>query len=311
MHTLLNEELRDITKELAKQHYLMMPVDGDRGVKEAKIVSKHRRKIHNGLFRTCEWAICFCEEDQKTYRVDGGNTSKLFMEPDTPLIRPDGTVYQCLFGEYSVKTLDDLTQLATQFNCKYSSRESGDSFRVYGGRIESLVDAKDPVIRLIVDGLAFAKHGIDYSTLSDQEVRGKLLLGRNQFCEFARTIIDARPLQAFIRKPAITAAMVESFGTNPAAALIFWESVRDGTNPKPKSIERNLEVYLRANRSGNTKAKKQEVLRRCGRDWRRWYKTWKKTQDRTVSAIPISQMPASTKATRRSAVQVAAKKGLK
>ncbi len=313
MYHLVKQHIRKITKELATQHFLTAAVDGDRGVKEAKIASRHRRKIHSGLFGTCRWIVCFCEEDQKTHRVDGGNTSKVFMEPDTPLIRSDGTQYECLYQWYNAETLDDLTLLSTQSNSKYSSRETGDSFRVYGGRMEALVDASDPVIGFIVNGLAFAKYGLDYSTLSEAESRGELLFGRNKFCEFARAVIDASPRQTFIRKPAVVAAMVESFDTHPKAARIFWETVQSGNNPKPGSTERRLQDYLRENRAGNNKKKKQDVMRRCGRDWRRWYTAWKKKQDRTTSVIPIGQMPTSTRATKRSAPKhaVAAKKGLK
>lgn len=232
-----------VNRQVAKQMYEMPTVIQDRKLDEKRL-RDHKSSLLDGSFRTPEWATCYCQETDTTYRVNGKHTSLLLSTIDPP------SALYVTIQRYTADTYQDVVDLYLTFDRKIVSKRTADINRVVAVSLPGLENAPSTVVDVIVSGLAWHKWQERYPSI-DPFVRACELRSNVEFALFAACLLDSGKTRRPLLRQGVLAAMQETFIKNEDRALVFWTLVRDDTGPSPESPDRKLARFLLVTPVGN------------------------------------------------------------
>lgn len=267
MFRLVSSKLVNITKSLARE-FAAMETERDRPVKEHLLIA-HRNAIKNGLFRQPQWVSAYCEENGKTYRVNGKHTSIVFSELD------DISGHKVTVEHYNCDTVHDVTQLFSTFDSKKSARSNGDIYRFWAASVDSIADVRSRIITVSVFGMAYA-YWEDNTYLQPPTAKAQLLNDHPSFVLFVDNLLvgDYRHMN----KSPVIAAVFKSWQKSQKDAQTFWEMVRDGSGSPNTTADRVLNRYLlstssatgRGTKTGKKMAGQMDIYLQCLQQWKLW-----------------------------------------
>lgn len=233
--------VQKVTLALANHYASMEAAPNDRPLSERR-VAIYKKLVENGQFRPVTWATVECKETSTIYRVNGKHTSTLFSRLGDKL--PSLNLFAQI-EHYECDTLEDVAQLYSTFDSREQMRSVDDinrSFAASDSRL-SLIETK--TLSKIVGGIAMGVFGQDYANRRHAE-RAELILEYPYFALFAEQIINKNGSshKHWLRRVPVVAAMFGAYNKNKKEAALFWEAVRDQSDPDPKSASRTLAVYL-------------------------------------------------------------------
>lgn len=270
------------TKELAQFFVDMEPAPHDRPLSERRL-QVYRRMLALGQFRPVAWASALCEETNGIYRVNGKHTSILLAGLE---VVPEFFV---TIEEYGCDTLEDVAKLYATFDSTIQSRSSRDIYYSFAAAIPELRGLNTKVLTTGITGVAFHLMGVEAYSRSQPVERAELVIEHSDFVLWLNSLIVAGPVaentrghsrhkcQHLLRQP-VVAAMFATYQKDQAAALAFWEAVRDDSGPKPDCPDRVLSRYLlttvmQGGLDRSTKsAGPREIYVKCLHAWNAWRK---------------------------------------
>ncbi len=231
------------TVRLAKEFVAMKQLDQERKLRATKM-AKYKRLLEEGKFRDVAWATAYCAEDKSLYRVNGQYTSNLFAAAEPGQLQG---LYVTI-SEFRADTLHDVADLYSTYDSKDQSRSHKDINRTFASTIEEFDDLSPALIDILVSALALSRYperepGSDGLLPQD---RAAALADHIPVCLWVGEVIGAarHKQSAHLWRSPVVAAMMACWHKNRAEATLFWESVRDETDPTPEAPSRRLAKFL-------------------------------------------------------------------
>lgn len=230
-----------------------------------------REALKSGKFRGAEWVSAVCEEDGKTYRINGKHTSTVLHEHFESGGKPDPNI-RILVRRYSCPTLEDCANLFSTFDTKIASRSKSDILKVFAATNKETIDLSPRLLNVVTSGIAFAHLGRSYRKLSTED-QATQLVRNGHFVSWVNSLLDKgnKEYRHMIRMP-VVAAMYRTWKKNSEMADEFWEKIRDDSNDDKDAPSRQLYRWLTTYKLGATKVAKEsksnhEVYITCLKYW--------------------------------------------
>ena len=248
----------------------------------------YRRILAQGGFRPVTWASAICKETGGLYRVNGKHTSTMLASTD-PLPEFYATV-----EEYECDTLEDVAKLYATFDSAMQGRTARDIYLSFAGTVPELKYTSAQVIGIVVAGIdlhlrsGVEQHNKDVKGATPAE-RAERLLDHVDFTCWVQSILscdeggqdhsNTRLRAKHLRRAAVVAAMLATWGKNKTDATKFWQAVRDETGATPELPDRKLARYLLtvgvdagSRSTGRKPVGSREVYIKCLHAWNAWRK---------------------------------------
>jgi hypothetical protein len=222
-----------LSQEGAKNHLALERIQGDRKCREARIEwlsDKGRRQLlHAFVWATANVA-------GKVYRLNGQHSSTLTLLQSEGVTLPEFVIVL----RFECDSLEELAILFDQFDPKESVRNAAERSAVHIPHIEQLHSVSPNKVNKALAGMAWLierKHG---ARLFDDD-RQQLLYKHPDFVVFGAEFLG-RP---WLSKPALVAAMFDTFLIDPDYATSFWTLIRDESHSDPQHATRKLAEFLK------------------------------------------------------------------
>lgn len=265
------------TTEMAKQIRDAEPWKYDRPTNTRRLDFLLDRLVA-GEFRTCEWALAYCKEDGRTYRVNGKHTSTILAEMDSSVNSP-----KVVYTKYECETLKDVGDLYNTFDSNENIRTMLDAAQSVSASDPRLAGVFKTNLTLAIASIVYAKRGETAYQGLPRSQRADLLLEEIGFTIWLDHLLDhANNGNRYLAVMGVGAAMYLTFKKYPKLSEEFWMEVRDGLNPNPEAPSRKLQRWLltgttagRAERYAHKRDRgkdRRELLVRCIHAWNAWRK---------------------------------------
>lgn len=261
------------TPALIEEFSTMTMAKQDRPLKP-QLLASLRAKVLKGEFLSTTWAAAKCNQDGRTYRVNGKHTSTLFSQMNGEL--PKGT--EVTLERYECDTLEDVAALYARFDPRGSVRSHGDINRIYQSTCEELEGVQTKIFTNCVTAIAYAENETAYSSVP-AEVRASNAVKHKDFVLWVQDLFGGESKEArhLLRSPVI-AAIWKTYNKNKEAAGKFWKLVKTGDG-LPGCPTRKLERLLLSSSismgRGATHRKQvslgqREMYVKCIHAWNAW-----------------------------------------
>lgn len=222
MFTLLNAEVKPLTRELARDFRDLEPSPTERDLQPARV--KHlRKKAEDGLLVTFHWSTA--QFGNRRLRMNGQHSSAMLCDLDGAF--PEGMSVH--LDEYGVENDHDLALLFRQFDDRKSGRTTSDVSGAYQGLYEDLRGVPKEFAKLAIEGVGWWMKQIEGLPVgSGDDIYD--LFGRSDLHEFIRWLgIDVLSSKTKeMHKTPIVAAIFATYDRNASAAKNFWVQVAKG-----------------------------------------------------------------------------------
>lgn len=246
------------THALGTEFSEMEPAPNDRPKRDWRC-EQIRSALQSGVFRTCEWASCYCKETKKTYRINGKHTSTVLSEMNGNA--PKGL--QIIVERFEADTLRDVAHLYSTFDRRGSSRSTGDINVAFSASVPELAEMKQRLVSLCVTGMSYATWE-ENGKYRPAEERALLVVENKDFLLWFEKVVGERTSSnCHLSRGPVVAAMFKTWQKSHKAATDFWEEVISESNSSAQSPSRKLSRHLltstvRSIRSTGTGAKMKD-----------------------------------------------------
>jgi hypothetical protein len=269
-----NPKTKAITLALAQQFAEMEAAVHDRPMSEKRL-QVYEKLMRAGQFRPVSWAMTYCQETGGTYRVNGKHTSTvalgLIQREELPEVYAVVEVYQC-------DTLDDVARLYATYDNKLQSRTVSDINASFASVVPQLQGITPTIINVCVSGMSYALHQEQYVNVVPAE-RAEVLIEQHDFVLWFQAMRGrVRKENVHFQRIPVVAAMKLMYDRSKKQATVFWELVRDETDPVPDAPARRLSRFLLTH--GRIRGRQQGPLRyrvsnreffvKCIHAWNAW-----------------------------------------
>jgi len=239
-----------LTPSVTRSFSRLPTFGGDRdreSIKGRVRVAWLKHLIEEGLFFSPVWATA--DYAGKTFRVDGGHSS-LALTEQADAGRPFPKDAFAIIRRFECECETDFALLFSQFDNRKSLRTFADKLKPHL-LSEGLLDEIAPSYAApILRGITYAI-GKDTPDRIDEDARVALVHDFQDFILWARPYVAHR----FLARAGVTAAMLDTWTIDTAAATLFWDEVRLGSNPDINSPSRILANFLQNAKAETTKYK--------------------------------------------------------
>ncbi len=225
--------------DLADKFLAINKYEDQRNIKPANL-SDLQSKLQDGRYTVAHIAVAICKYNSDEQVLVNGQHSCTAVKTTLASVPAIVEYYEC-------ESKDDLALLYSQFDSVLSSRTTNDIARTALNRLS--VSWHERTVQLMVQALAFVQNGSKFRNMSrDQKV---FLLERSHIPagNFIEKLffgaVKGQPSPRHMMSIPIVAAMLETYAKNPADAVKFWTSVRDGDSLVVDSPEFKLREYLK------------------------------------------------------------------
>ena len=237
MHRHIATEVVSLTKELADNFSGLPTFKGDRSRDTAAGRSRIawlEQLLHDGKFHTPKWATAAL--DGTIYRVNGGHSSAMLANLNGAFPKN----MQCVIDRFACETRDDLADLFSQFDPRQSLRRITDKINAHKGVHDDLDSVSPTDIQRITSGIAYyVAHDGDGPHL-DEDAKIRLVHREQPFILWASQFSGKRHFSM----TGVAAAMYATWTRHRHEAEVFWEEVRDRSNPSNTNASRMLGEFL-------------------------------------------------------------------
>lgn len=228
-------DIEALTPELAEEFATAPAFVGERALRPARKAELHS-KLESGRFFSPRWATA--THDGKLCRVNGQHSSTVLAEANGHF--PHGL--DVIVDRFTCDTPEDLAELFSQFDPKFSSRTTVDVLNANGRVHKSLDDVTPSMLKAATNGITFClaqDAGISIKSFSDND-RGRLIHEHREYMLFRHALGHCRML----KKIGVEGAIYRTWQRDPDAAHDFWFAVRDATAPSNTDATRVLNHFL-------------------------------------------------------------------
>lgn len=208
-------------------------------------IDELKGEITNGRAHVFQWAICYVDEKNEIYRVDGQHSSNALSDLFKKDQVPTGLV--CNLDEYAVETMDEFVKLYNTIDTNVQTRTSTDVMRAAKAMEPKLEPINPTHLHNISRGILFHKNDCKIvKTRIHRETKIKTVISNVKFCLFFNLIYQ--PRAKFLSRYSVIAAMYaiwkKAGKDDPEAVIDFWNKVRDGDGLKMSDPEKILREML-------------------------------------------------------------------
>lgn len=272
---LVNKSAKELDHEFATELLQMKEFSPDRPLDDNH-VAKLKQAMDRGTFLPEQVTIITCTCDKVEYRMNGQHTSWARLEMP-PKYRCPVTVLR-----YAAKTDHDMRRLYASID-RNKPRSKGNIIISYLYDTEEWAGFSKGEVRLLAEGLGLWLEASQFQrSMRDGDDRAYLLMTKHYEVglKVGRFLQNShgRDNRHLFRSP-VAAAMFATFDVSAAAALDFWNAVRDGTGfnikTDPRLVLRNgLASASISKGRGFAEGKKsvsaEEMYRWCLQAWNNW-----------------------------------------
>lgn len=263
-----------VTNKLAKEWAEMDAAHTDRPLSERRL-QVYEKVLADDAFRPVTWAKVYCKETGAWVRVNGKHTSTLFSSADLK-----GKELYVTIEEYECDALDDVAKLYATFDSRQMVRTTSDINRSFAAVIPELAGIGANTIDVAVSGMAW--HFFPTTPTKEPSAeKAERLFEYSPFVLWLQDVLVGGDTDVAVRlrRAPVVGAMMGGYMKSKSAATEFWKSVRDGTDPSPKSPSRKLQMFLTmkaidratgSHRPDRLKGSQREFYVRCVHAWNAW-----------------------------------------
>jgi hypothetical protein len=261
-----------LTRALAKAHQEFEESPGNRDF-SADRLKRLCHEIFEGRFRHPVWALCYCKQTKKWYRLNGNHSSQLFLNLTDEEIEQNGREIFIAMEWYECDTLDDVAILYSTFDSKLNGRVQGDTNKSFAKTNDLLKDTPMSIVNRCGSALSMTE-GVEYSTLNHTD-RGALLVKHSDFVVWAHELFSRGASYAHMDRAPVFKAMYLTFKQNPRVAREFWSLVREG-GPAATNYGKLYKFLLSkhlSNRPGKANSDRistTDCYEKCIFEWNAW-----------------------------------------
>lgn len=223
-----------LTVDVAKSHAALPQIKGDRNLQSSRL--SYLKDAHDrGLFHSPIWAVAYCKESGKHYRINGKHSANFLSGLNGHF--PKGMSVTVL--QFQCDTIAELASLFDQFDSPASTRTRGDSVNVHKSVHESLAAVSKTSALKAIAGIAWHIRNVVGKSLNQAD-QNQLVHHYSDFLQWQVDLTGTRRMN----RAGVVAAMFQSWNIDAVIAKQFWVLVRDQSHEDAKNGSRSLGKFL-------------------------------------------------------------------
>lgn len=225
MFELLSTKAVPLTRRFVAQFASLPTFLGDRSFETPqgrRRIAWLRRLLDEGKFFSPKWATATL--GGMTYRVNGGHSSAMLLECDNGVFPAH---LNAIVDEFKCETAEDLADLFDQFDPRKSIRTINDRITAHKSVHDELADIAPTPLAKGTAGIAAFYSGFGESERLEEDERIRLIHKHQEFLLWSCRYLGRRALTAV----GAVSAMFATWHRDPEDAELFWDAVRDETEP--------------------------------------------------------------------------------